>query len=159
MRKPVFQEGDRLSFLLQLGCEELTLASRKTHRPCFLPCGTHRQGGGQFFLPVFPLSVRKLSRGARVYSSGLCRMRVIIHLERKSLVFSFFLLFPSMLVSSPWPLRTSIPFLFSFSLYPQWSFRSRHHSLKRTQSQLEMERPSAFQSFSPLLQGDGACVR
>lgn len=121
MRKPVFQKGGRLSFLLQLGCEELT-ASRKTHRPCFLPYGTHRQGGGPFFLPVFPLSARKLSRGARVYSSRVYRMRVIVHLERKNLVFSYFLLFLSTLVSSPWPLRTLILFLFRFSPYPQWFF-------------------------------------
>lgn len=129
--------------------------------PAMFPALRNSQTRWRAVLPscFSSLSVRKLSRGARVYSSGPCGMRVIVHPERKSLVFSFFLLFPSTLVSSPWPLRTSIPFLFSFSLYPQWSFRSRHHSLKRTQSQLEMERPTAFQSFSPLLQGDGACVR
>ena len=45
MRKPGFWEEDRLSFLLQLGCEELTASCKMR----WLSCGTHVQGG-QFFL-------------------------------------------------------------------------------------------------------------
>lgn len=87
MRKPGFWEEDHLSFLLQLGCEELT-ASCKMRWLSSLPLWNSRTGR-----TVLPLSVRKLPPGAWIYSSKLCRMWVIEHLGRKNLGFCFFFSF------------------------------------------------------------------
>lgn len=78
MRKPVFGQENGLSFLLQLGCEELTV-SCEMHWPCSLPLWNSHTGR-VLFLPVFPLSVRKLPPGAGVYPSKRCRMGDIVHL-------------------------------------------------------------------------------
>lgn len=100
-RKPVFQQEAGLSFLLQLGCEELT-ASCKMRWPCSLPLWNSHTGRAA--LPSSCSSFcQETSPGAWVYSSKLCRMWIIVPLWEEKPVFQFFssFLFPSTLVSSP----------------------------------------------------------
>lgn len=144
-----------LSFSLAV---ELTCSCKRLgHVPC--PRGTHLQEG-HFFHYVSSHSVRKHPPGAWVYSfkvqnASYCKAR------GKNLFFSFSLL--------PTPPPTLV---FCLSLWGSWrhstlDFSYSHNEFSKSftaprrepQPRLEVERPIAFQSFSPFLQGDGMCVR
>lgn len=113
----------------------------------------------QSFLPVFPCSVRKLPPGAWVYFSKLYRMQLIIELEGKNLFFSVSFLFPSTLVSCPEPLKSLITFLFGFSDSHDDFNKTINTHRREAGPGLEVDRLTAFQSFSFFLQENGIRVR
>lgn len=93
MRKPVFGQENGLSFLLQLGCEELTV-SCEMHWPCSLPLWNSHTGRAAlpscFSSFCQEASPRSLGLSLQTVQNGEYCMYIF---ERKNLLFSFFLLF------------------------------------------------------------------